>query len=189
MSLRHIMVLSVWSMRRRVSRTYAELDPSKIRTRTNKTRNMSRLLAVEGELFMSLFELSSLIALRNIRAHKHFGSEFHSDHSYELNPPSYTLLRMVKTPPSGGDTIFTSQAALFDNLSPTFQKTFEGLHAIHTSDVSIRSLFSTAHASVFVADEYIDILYQFCEQWRNPPSSSNCHTSPIGIRQLLGPVN
>ncbi|KAL5353422.1 hypothetical protein ACLOAV_001458 [Pseudogymnoascus australis] len=72
----------------------------------------------------------------NIRAHKHFGSEFHSDHSYELNPPSYTLLRMVKTPSSGGDTIFTSQAALFDKLSPTLQKTFEGLHAIHTSDVS-----------------------------------------------------
>lgn len=43
---------------------------------------------------------------------------------------------MVKTPSSGGDTIFTSQTALFDKLSPTFQKTFEGLHAIHSSDVS-----------------------------------------------------
>lgn len=84
-------------------------------------------------------ELQSLTTLRNIRAHGHYGAEYHSDHSYELNPPSYTLLRMVKAPPSGGDTIFTSQTALFDKLSPTFQKTFEGLHAIHTSDVSIRS--------------------------------------------------
>ena len=72
----------------------------------------------------------------NIRAHGQFGAEYHGDHSYEVNPPSYTLLRMVKTPPSGGDTIFTSQTALFDKLSPTFQKTFEGLHAIHSSDRS-----------------------------------------------------
>lgn len=50
-----------------------------------------------------------------------------------MNPPSYTLLRMIKTPPSGGDTISTSQTAVFDELSPTFQKTFEGLHAIHSS--------------------------------------------------------
>jgi sulfonate dioxygenase len=76
------------------------------------------------------------VIYRNIRAHGHFGAEYHGDHSYELNPPSYTLLRMVKTPPSGGDTIFASQTALFDKLSPTFQKTFEGLHGIHSSDVS-----------------------------------------------------
>ncbi|KAI9658991.1 MAG: hypothetical protein M1821_001951 [Bathelium mastoideum] len=70
----------------------------------------------------------------NIRAYGNNSGVFHSDHSFELNPPSYTLLRMVKTPPNGGDTIFTSQAALYDKLSPTFQKTFEGLHAIHSSD-------------------------------------------------------
>ncbi|KAF8857743.1 TauD-domain-containing protein [Acephala macrosclerotiorum] len=44
----------------------------------------------------------------------------------QLNPPSYTLLRMVHTPDSGGDTIFTSQVALFDKLSPTFQKALRG---------------------------------------------------------------
>lgn len=44
---------------------------------------------------------------------------------------------MVKTPPSGGDTVFASQTGLFDKLSPTFQKTFEGLHVIHSSDVRI----------------------------------------------------
>ncbi|KAG0648788.1 alpha-ketoglutarate-dependent sulfonate dioxygenase [Hyphodiscus hymeniophilus] len=70
----------------------------------------------------------------NIRQHDHYGAEYHGDHSFELNPPSYTLLRMVKTPPSGGDTIFTSQTALFDKLSPTFQKTFESLSAIHSSE-------------------------------------------------------
>jgi len=44
------------------------------------------------------------------------------------------MLRMVKTPDFGGDTIFTSQTALFDKLSPTFQKLFEGLHGVHSSE-------------------------------------------------------
>lgn len=78
---------------------------------------------------------------RNIRQHDHFGGEFHADHSFEVNPPSYTLLRMVKTPPSGGDTVFTSLSALFDKLSPRFQKALEGLHARHSADVSTRASF------------------------------------------------
>ncbi len=48
------------------------------------------------------------------------------------------MLRMIRTPEAGGDTIFTSQTALYDKLSPVFQKTFDGLHAIHSSEVGDR---------------------------------------------------
>ncbi|KAL3476206.1 hypothetical protein BJX99DRAFT_270625 [Aspergillus californicus] len=73
----------------------------------------------------------------DIRAYEHASSafaEFHSDHSFDINPPSYTMLRMVKTPEYGGDTLFTSQTALFDKLSPTFQNTLQGLHGVHSSE-------------------------------------------------------
>lgn len=83
----------------------------------------------------TILELTSVS--RNTRAPGQYDSEFHADQSHELNPPSYTVLRMVKTPPSGGDTIYASQTGLYDKLSPTFQKTFEGLHAIHSSEVCI----------------------------------------------------
>jgi alpha-ketoglutarate-dependent taurine dioxygenase len=102
-------------------------------------------LGVAGEFpFLTEGLSESHFLFSNIRAHNHFGAEFHGDHSYEVNPPSYTLLRLLKTPPSGGDTIWTSQTALFEKLSPTFQKTFEGLHGIHSSDVSIHSAVSVA---------------------------------------------
>ncbi|KAI1618474.1 putative alpha-ketoglutarate-dependent sulfonate dioxygenase [Exophiala viscosa] len=70
----------------------------------------------------------------DIRAYADFAGEYHSDHSFEANPPAYTMLRMIKTPDAGGDTIFTSQTALFDKLSPTFQNLFEGLHGVHSSE-------------------------------------------------------
>ena len=71
----------------------------------------------------------------DIRAYADFSGEYHSDDSHEVNPPAYTMLRMLKTPEFGGDTIWTSQTALFDKLSPTFQHMFEGLHAVHSSEI------------------------------------------------------
>lgn len=47
------------------------------------------------------------------------------------------MLRLIRTPETGGDTVFTSQTALFDKLSPGFQKLFERLHGVHSSEVCI----------------------------------------------------
>ena len=74
-------------------------------------------------------------ATSDIRKYADYGGEYHSDHSFEANPPAYTMLRMIRTPEFGGDTLFTSQTALYDKLSPTFQKMFDGLHALHSSEV------------------------------------------------------
>ncbi|RDL36130.1 Uncharacterized protein BP5553_06742 [Venustampulla echinocandica] len=60
-------------------------------------------------------------------------SEFHSDTSFEINPPSYSLLRMEEHPEVGGDTAWVSGYGLYDELSPHMQKLLEGLHAVHTS--------------------------------------------------------
>ena len=46
------------------------------------------------------------------------------------------MLRLVRTPEYGGDTIYTSQTALYDKLSPSFQKLLEGLQGVHTSEHS-----------------------------------------------------
>ncbi|KAH6677596.1 alpha-ketoglutarate-dependent sulfonate dioxygenase [Halenospora varia] len=58
---------------------------------------------------------------------------FHADTSFEINPPSYSLLRMEQHPPVGGDTAWVSQYGLYDSLSPVYKKLFESLHAVHTS--------------------------------------------------------
>lgn len=70
----------------------------------------------------------------DIREYASYGADYHADHSFEINPPAYTMLNMLNTPDFGGDTIFTSQTALYDKLSPTFQELFDGLHAVHSSE-------------------------------------------------------
>jgi alpha-ketoglutarate-dependent taurine dioxygenase len=59
--------------------------------------------------------------------------DFHADTSFEINPPSYSMLRMEEHPPVGGDTAWVSTYGLFDELSTALQKHIQSLHAVHTS--------------------------------------------------------
>ena len=57
---------------------------------------------------------------------------WHSDVSYELQPPGLTALFLLASPDTGGDTGFTSQAAALKRLSPQFVAFLRTLKAIHS---------------------------------------------------------
>lgn len=59
--------------------------------------------------------------------------DFHADPSFEINPPSYSMLRMEEHPPVGGDTAWVSTYGLYDALSDALKKHVDTLHAVHTS--------------------------------------------------------
>jgi len=58
---------------------------------------------------------------------------WHSDVTYELQPPSTTSLKGITIPEVGGDTHFSSGYALYSSLSPFFQKYLESLSAVHSA--------------------------------------------------------
>lgn len=63
----------------------------------------------------------------------HTNSTFwHSDVSYEYQPPGTTFLYHLQTPPCGGDTLFVKQGAAFQRLSPAFQQFLRPLRAVHS---------------------------------------------------------
>lgn len=47
---------------------------------------------------------------------------FHTDVSYELQPPSYTFFSVLEGPSGGGDTLFADSLTAYERLSPTFQE-------------------------------------------------------------------
>ncbi|KAF2754617.1 TauD-domain-containing protein [Pseudovirgaria hyperparasitica] len=62
---------------------------------------------------------------------------WHSDVTYEIQPPSYTSLKLLSGPPrgGGGDTLWSSQYAAYDALSSHMQKYLEGLTALHSAEL------------------------------------------------------
>ncbi|ORY03345.1 taurine catabolism dioxygenase [Basidiobolus meristosporus CBS 931.73] len=57
---------------------------------------------------------------------------WHSDVSYELQPPSYTTLKIYAQPEVGSDTLWASQYTAYDKLSPIYKRFVEGLVAVHS---------------------------------------------------------
>ncbi len=66
------------------------------------------------------------------------GAGWHSDHSYDTAPAMCSILAARELPTHGGDTLFASAGAAYDNLSDGLRATLEGLKAWH-SDGSFAS--------------------------------------------------
>ncbi|TFB05309.1 Alpha-ketoglutarate-dependent sulfonate dioxygenase [Trichoderma ghanense] len=57
---------------------------------------------------------------------------YHSDVSYEHQPPGITILTLLSVPPTGGDTAWASQTAAYSRLSQPIKTLLEGLRAEHS---------------------------------------------------------
>lgn len=62
-----------------------------------------------------------------------FGGGWHTDWSFQVAPPSFTLLYAVDVPPHGGDTLWANGHLAYETLSPGFRSTLDGLRAVHSA--------------------------------------------------------
>lgn len=88
-----------------------------------------------------------------------FGGGWHSDMSFLQTPAIGSILYAVQVPEWGGDTLFASQAAAYDALSPGLKATLETLSAVHSASREYSAQGHSAQKrkgmSVAEADGYV----------------------------------
>jgi sulfonate dioxygenase len=57
---------------------------------------------------------------------------WHSDVTYEQQPPGTTFLYLLDGPVAGGDTLFANQVVAYERLSSGFKQRLHGLKAVHS---------------------------------------------------------
>ena len=62
-----------------------------------------------------------------------FADNWHTDWSFQENPPAGTCLFGIKIPPEGGDTLFANQHMALEKMPSTLRKKLEGKYAIHSA--------------------------------------------------------
>ena len=62
-----------------------------------------------------------------------FGGAWHSDFSFQNEPPSFTILSAVDVPLWGGDTCFASMTAAWNALHEPMQIRLRALNAVHSA--------------------------------------------------------
>jgi taurine dioxygenase len=62
-----------------------------------------------------------------------FGAAWHSDWSFQPQPPAATLLHAKVVPPVGGDTLYADGYRAFEALSPRMQDILTSLRGVHSA--------------------------------------------------------
>jgi len=79
--------------------------------------------------------------------------EWHTDLTFLKEPSVMSILHMVKCPPTGGDTMWTSLYDALEGLSPPLQELCEGLSALHDAHPHGRPEQMSVHPVVRVHPE------------------------------------
>jgi taurine dioxygenase len=73
-----------------------------------------------------------IVVLESDEKRPYVADRWHSDVTFEREPPLGSVLRAVEVPAAGGDTMWASMTAAYDALSEPMKRALDGLRAMHS---------------------------------------------------------
>ncbi|MDQ1740337.1 MAG: taurine dioxygenase [Pseudonocardiales bacterium] len=78
---------------------------------------------------------------------------WHTDMTFHQSPPQFSILQLLQVPATGGDTMFTNQYLVYEELSAPLRDFLDGLTAIHVIRIGTEFTSRAEHPVVRVHPE------------------------------------
>ena len=79
-----------------------------------------------------LEDVPEVVVLDNHKDNPVFSTDvWHSDETFRIEPPMGSILRCIRKPETGGDTLWVDMCAVYEGLSDKMRSFLSGLEAIH----------------------------------------------------------
>lgn len=134
--------------------------------------------------------MPSVSTIEDTAARPPAGFAWHTDVSWTDRPPALGFLSAVVIPAFGGDTIWASTAAVFDELSPVLQERCERSTVLHAPDESLLASVERHHGAEVAARLRRDHPCVEHPLVRVHPITGRrgLYLSPLYARRIVGPV-
>jgi len=84
-------------------------------------------------VFKGIEDYPEIIKIQNLGEKYHTNAHWHSDVTFENEPPDATLLYSIEIPDEGGDTLFSSQYLAYEGLSEALKEDLDDKLAVHSN--------------------------------------------------------
>lgn len=84
-------------------------------------------------VFKGMEDYPEIIRIKNLGEKYHTNAHWHSDVTFEEEPPNATLLYSIEIPDTGGDTLFSNQYLAYEDLSESYKEYLDNKVAIHSN--------------------------------------------------------
>lgn len=100
--------------------------------------SLSKIALIWGQplihpVFKGIEGHPEIIQIQNLGEKYHTNAHWHSDVTFEREPPDATLLYSLEIPDEGGDTLFSNQYLAYEGLDESLREELENRTAIHSN--------------------------------------------------------
>ena len=84
-------------------------------------------------VFKGIKDYPEIIQIQNLGEKYHTNAHWHSDVTFEIEPPDATLLYSIEIPDEGGDTLFSNQYLAYEGLPDSLKEGLDNKLAVHSN--------------------------------------------------------